>query len=310
MSDFLRYASAKYYAGEPIISDTEFDALAEKEGFNNVGSSIIDLSRAIPHERRLYSLKKCFVGEPLIELPDETIDTPKLDGAAISVLYINGRYVRALTRGDGKAGLDVTDKVRSLVPQEFDYRGVPVLQVSGEVVAPKHVPNSRNYAAGALNLKSLEEFSSRDLTFIAYWCEPYCCTYYNDTMKMLHDAGFNTVLDSDWGQFPQDGRVIRLLSNPKFQSLGYTDKHPRGAFALKEQQKGVITTLEDVVWQVGRTGVVSPVAILKPVLIGEATVSRATLNNIKYIEELGLELGCEVELIRSGEIIPRILRRV
>lgn len=309
MTDFLKYASAKYYAGEPIISDTEFDALAEKEGFENIGSPI-DLSRAIPHERRLYSLKKCFVGEPLIELPNETIETPKLDGAAISVLYINGRYVRALTRGDGRAGLDITDKIRTLVPQEFEYKGVPILQVSGEVVASKLIPNARNYAAGALNLKSLEEFISRDLTFIAYWCDPYCCTYYDQSMEMLRDIGLNTVIDSDWDQFPQDGKVIRVLSNTKFQSLGYTDKHPRGAFALKEQQKGVITTLEDVVWQVGRTGVVSPVAILKPVLVGEATVSRATLNNIKYIRELGLELGCEVELVRSGEIIPRILKRV
>lgn len=309
MSDFLRYASAKYYAGEPIITDAEFDALAEKEGFESVGSAV-DLTRAIPHERRLYSLKKCFVGEPLIELPGETIETPKLDGAAISVLYINGRFVRALTRGDGKAGLDITDKVKYLVPEQFDHNGVPVLQVSGEVVACKNIPNSRNYASGALNLKSVEEFLSRQLTFIAYWCDPYCCTYYNQSMEMLHNLGFNTVIDGDWQQFPQDGKVIRLVSNPAFQDAGYTDKHPRGAFALKEQQRGVVTTLEDVVWQVGRTGVVSPVAVLKPVLIGEATVSRATLHNMKYIEELGLELGCEVELIRSGEIIPRILRRV
>jgi DNA ligase (NAD+) len=129
-------------------------------------------------------------------------------------------------------------------------------------------------------------------------------------MEMLRNIGFNTVIDSGWDQFPQDGKVIRLLSNNKFQSLGYTDKHPRGAFALKEQQQGVITTLEDVIWQVGRTGVVSPVAILKPILIGAATISRATLNNIKYIKDLNLEIGCNVELIRSGEIIPRILRRV
>ena len=86
--------------------------------------------------------------------------------------------------------------------------------------------------------------------------------------------------------------------------------HPRGAFALKEQKEGVITELLDVVWQVGKSGVVSPVAILRPVEVGEALVSRATLHNIEYIRSLNLEIGCNVEVIRSGEIIPRIVRRV
>jgi DNA ligase (NAD+) len=92
--------------------------------------------------------------------------------------------------------------------------------------------------------------------------------------------------------------------------MGYTAHHPRGAFALKEQKEGVITELLDVVWQVGKSGVVSPVAILRPVEVGEALVSRATLHNIEYIRSLNLEIGCNVEVIRSGEIIPRIVRRV
>ena len=92
--------------------------------------------------------------------------------------------------------------------------------------------------------------------------------------------------------------------------MGYTAHHPRGAFALKEQKDGVITELLDVVWQVGKSGVVSPVAILSPVEVGDALVSRATLHNIEYIRSLNLEIGCSVEVIRSGEIIPRIVRRV
>ncbi|MBT5638227.1 MAG: DNA ligase, partial [Candidatus Peribacter sp.] len=87
-------------------------------------------------------------------------------------------------------------------------------------------------------------------------------------------------------------------------------KHPRGAFALKEQAEGVETTLIDVVWQLGKSGVVSPVAILDPIEIGGATVSRATLHNIEYIRDLNLEIGCRVSVIRSGEIIPRIIGRV
>jgi DNA ligase (NAD+) len=92
--------------------------------------------------------------------------------------------------------------------------------------------------------------------------------------------------------------------------MGYTAHHPRGAFALKEQKEGVYTVLLDVVWQVGKSGVVSPVAILQPVEVGDALVSRATLHNIEYIRSLNLEIGCGVEIIRSGEIIPRIVRRV
>jgi NAD-dependent DNA ligase len=92
--------------------------------------------------------------------------------------------------------------------------------------------------------------------------------------------------------------------------MGYTAHHPRGAFALKEQKEGVYTVLLDVVWQVGKSGVISPIAILQPIEVGDALVSRATLHNIEYIRSLNLEIGCGVEVIRSGEIIPRIVRRV
>ena len=104
--------------------------------------------------------------------------------------------------------------------------------------------------------------------------------------------------------------MFRVDNNAKYEEMGYTAHHPRGAFALKERPPGVVTRLLDVIWQVGKSGVVSPVAILEPVLIGEATVGRATLHNMRYINELNLEIGCIVEVIRSGEIIPRVVRRV
>lgn len=309
MRNFLAYAAAKYYAGEPIISDAEFDRLAKIHGYESVGAPV-DLSRAVPHAYRLYSLKKCFVGEPLIELPGEKIETKKLDGAAVSILYVNGALALALTRGDGKAGQDITDKMRLLVPDQL--HDASTRQITGEVIAPKHIENARNYAAGALNLKDLEEFRKRELTFIAYGVQPAWCYKWSQDMDMLESLEFHTVLANtiDLDQFPQDGLVYRIDDNALFEELGYTGSHPRGAFALKEVQEGVVTTLKEVVWQVGRTGVVAPVALLEPIKVGDATVSRATLHNMKYIEELGLELGCEVEVIRSGEIIPRVVRRV
>ena len=129
-------------------------------------------------------------------------------------------------------------------------------------------------------------------------------------MQFLEDSNFSTALYSDSSDYPRDGTVYRVDHYRDFEQLGWTAKHPRGAFALKEKQSGIITKLLDVIWQVGKSGVVSPVGILSPVDINGATVSRATLHNIDYIRSLDLEIGCDVEVIRSGEIIPRILRRI
>lgn len=304
MKPFLDYASQRYYAGSPIITDAEFDKLAESEKYEYVGAPVRD---GVPHTFPMYSLKKCYVGEKPIVLNGETIESPKLDGAAVSLLYVEGRFVLGLTRGDGKRGQDITEKVRHLVPQEIQE---VTLQVTGEVVAPKSVPNSRNYAAGALNLKNVDEVKTRNLKFIAYGVQGSNWEDYETDLEWLFQQGFATVLESEWADYPQDGRVIRINNNEAFANAGYTANHPRGAYALKERSEGVVTTLLDVVWQVGRTGAVSPVAILEPVMVGEAKVGRATLHNMKYIEELGLELGCDVEIIRSGEIIPRVVRRV
>ena len=305
MKQFLDYACQKYYAGSPIISDTEFDALAAEHSYTNVGAAT---RHGVPHTFPMYSLNKCYVGEKPIDLGGETVESPKIDGAAVSLLYVHGKFVLGLTRGDGKRGQDITDNIRHLVPTFIARAGL--IQVTGEVAAPKSIPNARNYAAGALNLKDPEEVRTRNLKFIAYGLNDSAHPSYEEDMKWLTLQGFDTVLVSDWSDYPQDGRVFRLNSNKAFADAGFTASHPRGAYALKEQSEGVITTLEDVVWQVGRSGAVSPVAILTPVLVGDATVSRATLHNQKYIEELGLELGCQVEIIRSGEIIPRVVRKV
>lgn len=307
MKAFLDYASAKYYAGEPIISDEEFDKLAKYHGYESVGAPVV--GDRIAHAFAMWSLQKCYDDEPLTPLPGTTVTTPKLDGAAVALYYVYGKLVLALTRGDGKEGQDITDKMMLLVPETINSNE-SLLQVTGEVVAPKVIENARNYAAGALNLKSVEEFHSRSLAFIAYGMKPYKHDCWSEDLSYLSDSGFYTVMDSDWGQYPHDGKVYRLNDYDKFEELGYTSKHPRGAFALKERKGGEITKLLDVEWQVGRSGVISPVAILEPVVIGEATVSRATLHNIKYIRELDLDYGCLVEVVRSGEIIPRVVRRV
>ena len=304
MIDFLQYAAQMYYAGIPIISDAEFDGLADRYSYEEVGHRITD---GIPHMYKMYSLQKYFNLDDAPALSGY-IQTPKLDGAAVSLLYVNGRLALGLTRGDGNIGRDITDKLSSLVPNTIQI--LSIVQITGEVVCPSRVPNARNVASGSLNLKDMNEFHTRPLTFVAYDIQGANFGTWREAMGALNTCGFETVAKFDATDYPTDGLVYRVDCYRTFEHMGYTAHHPRGAFALKEQKDGVVTKLLDVVWQVGKSGVVSPVAILEPVMIGDATVSKATLHNIEYINELNLEIGCMVEVIRSGEIIPRILKRV
>ena len=308
----LRRAAIAYYNGNPIMSDSEFDRLAQLVNYEDVGASSKD--NRYPHAFQMFSLQKVFdneihIKDPFNSYKGTVIVSPKLDGAAVSLLYVGGKLHRALTRGDGKKGLDITRQMETMVPSSMTTK-IEYFQVTGEVVAPKTIKNARNYAAGALNLKDINEFKERDLHFIAYGMTPSQNPEWSCDLRELKRYGFDTVMDSDWSEYPDDGIVFRINSNTEFESRGYTSHHPRGAYALKQIQKGVITTLLDVVWNVGKSGVVAPVAMLEPVDIDGAVVSKATLHNAKYIEDMGLEIGCKVEVIRSGEIIPRIVRRV
>ena len=313
--ELLEKASKAYYEGSPIMSDEQFDRLAEEHGWNKVGYNL-DGAR-VKHMYRMYSLQKHFSdsGEhPLASYSDKSVlTTPKLDGASVALQYKQGVLERVLTRGDGKEGIDITSKFLSpvcfLVPKTVPITDKEI-QVTGEVVSPKTIPNARNYAAGALNLKDVSEFLSRDLTFVAHGVNPSLQDNYTNDMGKLQGLGFRTILDRDYNEFPQDGTVWRMDDNKDFEAEGYTAHHPRGSFALKIRKEAVITTLLDVEWQVGKSGVVSPVAILEPIQIDDANISRATLHNISYIESLNLEIGCEVKVIRSGDIIPRITGRV
>ena len=310
LKEFLNKASDAYYKGSPIISDSEFDSLASSINYQEVGSK---QDNRIAHHFQMFSLQKVFDNEtnkdPFNKYKGTVLVTPKLDGAAVSLLYINGKFVQGLTRGDGIKGLDITEHLRTLVPEMF-HGSAYINQITGEVVARKEIKNARNYAAGALNLKDIDEFKSRELKFIAYGVQPHIHEGWEADLKQAQAFGFCTVLDSNWNEYPDDGLVFRINNNEEFEKRGYTSHHPRGAYAFKTIQQGVETELVDVLWNVGKSGVVAPVAVLKPIEIDGAVVSRATLHNMAHIEALNLEIGCKVEVIRSGEIIPRIVRRI
>lgn len=299
---FLDILADAYYKGEPLVSNEVFDELAKRYNYEKVGGD----RGEVEHVERMWSLSKYYPGETPPELGD-CVNSPKLDGAAISIRYVQGRLVWGATRGDGTRGQDITNNIRNIAPCDL---GIPQdFEVRGEVVTTNGKPNLRNYASGALGLKDVEEFKQRELYFFAYDLVPNVFDTYEETLDMLSSLGFKTVRDAD-DSFPTDGRVVRVNSNVQFAKMGHTSKHPRGSYALKENKQGVRTCLRGITWAVGRSGVVSPVAEFDPVEIDGATVTKATLHNWKYIQELNLVPDCNIEVIRSGDIIPRVVRRV
>lgn len=306
--DYRNKIAKLYYEGDSPIDDYEWDLLDDNQ---TVGYTPKESTK---HLYPLFSLQKSFSEQEVWDWTEdkEVVESAKLDGAAVSLLYNNGVLVRATSRGDGVKGVDITSNIKHLVANQISRQ--TLMQIDGEVIAPSSIPNARNYAAGALNLKSEEEFKTRvpNLSFVAHDMRPYTgFTYWSEIMQHCSEVlGFHTDLSFDSTGFPTDGLVYRIDNLKEWEAAGFTAHHPRGSIAFKEQKAGVVTTLLDVVWQTGKSGVVTPVAHLEPVMIGEAKVSKATLHNMEYINELGLELGCQVEVIRSGEIIPRIVRRL
>jgi len=305
INNYIKRLSDSYYKGTPEVFDEVFDALVEKYNYKEVGTSA---GNEIAHYQRMYSLSKSYPTD--IKTWPEIVMTPKLDGAAISLLYVDTHLALGLTRGNGIKGRDITSKVKLIrnIPHTINRGGI--VQITGEVVAPKTIQNARNYASGALNLENLEEFKTRILSFIAYDFGPYLAGDESWVVSLNAIGPFSTVLESDWADFPQDGMVCRVDNCKEYMKMGFTNHHPRAAFALKTNKEAVETTLLGIEWNVGRTGVVTPVGILEPIILGGATVSRATLHNIGFIRELNLEIGCKVEVVRSGEIIPAIVGRV
>tara|TARA_B100001094_G_scaffold172014_1_gene166318 strand:- start:5813 stop:6766 length:954 start_codon:yes stop_codon:yes gene_type:complete len=310
-TDKKSIAKQYYEGGNSPLSDVEWDALYD--GLEEIGYTP---DSGVRHAFPLMSLKKTFVEDELAlwvasHEGQEVIATPKLDGSAVSILYDKGKFIRATTRGNGKIGIDVSNKMELMVPSKINL--TKKVQIDGELVAPKSIPNARNYAAGSLNLKLVRDFAKRrnELRFVAYDMKPHgFIESWHALLEWLYSLGFSTVLSVDSEEYPTDGEVFRLDNIPYWEKQGFTSHHPKGSLAFKVQKEGVITTLSRVEWQTGKSGVVTPVAILSPIMIGDALVSRATLHNMAHIEELGLEIGCQVEVIRSGEIIPRIVRRV
>ena len=309
LKQYLIDCKAAYYAGTPIISDEQYDALEDAyNGTLEVGTN----AGRIKHWQRMYSLKKYYKGE---DYPTDGLYyvTPKLDGAAIAIRYINGTLDSVVTRGNGEYGEDISHLFTaancSKCDIPFNLEVELTTQITGEICAKSEIDNARNYAAGALNLKETSEFYKKKVKFFAYDLTNSKLKSYARNLSFLVSCGFNTVASSETEDYPKDGEVHRIDNNKTYKDMGYTSKHPRGAFALKERTEGIKTIILRVDWDVGKSGKVTPVAILDKVNIDGAEVSRATLNNPGFIEALDLHIGDAVMVERAGGIIPRIIKK-
>lgn len=312
-----KHNQAYYDNSASMITDAEYDQLYDKlesmekaQGWRDHDSPTKHVGGAagkITHPYKLYSLRKIYEGEEELE-PWMDVKVPKIDGTNLTLIYRRGKLKMGLTRGNGEQGTDVTHLVGMLkgAPTKIDLDYDEVV-VNGECVTDNDVENFRNYVSGALGLDSPAEFAQRNIKFIAHdWLG--VSMDYEPRMRILKNAGFFTVLEDQAWDYPKDGIVYRCNSYAKSQQLGYTSKYPRFAVALKQRMtETATTTLQDVLWVVGRTGTVNPTGVVDPVVLDDATISRVTLHNIGIIEEHNLGLGDTIQIERAGGVIPKFI---
>ena len=303
-----------YNLSAPVLSDKEYDALYDEllrlekaRGYADNDSPTIRIGAfkgKVKHPRQLYSLKKVYSEE---EIPVEmNIKTCKIDGANLSITYDKDKKLQCiLTRGDGEFGESVAhlrDAIKDVPNEAHSYTYL------GEVVTDNTVENYRNYVSGALGLDDLSEAKTRNLRFIVHDVLG-STNNYKDRLKLASEVGFRTVLDIQDGDYPQDGYVFRVETYEEEQRLGYTSKHPRFALALKERgAASAPTTLLDIEWCVGRSGVVTPVGLIEPVVLDDAKISRVILHNLDFLLEHNLGPGDLILIERM--ITPQFLSQI
>lgn len=303
-----------YEQGKPLITDDHYDALVDYYG---EGDDLIGEGDT-PHLYKMHSQQKIYDDdpEPTTTQGQLKIKTPKLDGSAISLKYVDGFLVQGCTRGNGVLGKDISDKVMLMdsIQKQIDLSGLT--QLTGEVMYSGGSPNERNMSAGSLGIDDLNEFKERekDLHFVAYSIqnnESMNGTYVED-MEYLKSKGFDTVLHIPFDMYKCDGEVYRLNDNKLYYVLGFTGKHPRGSYAHKKRSDVEVkeSNILDVIWGTGATGKVTPVCLFEEVVIDGAKLNRLTLHNVGYVEELDIDIGDKILLTRSGGVIPKILGNV
>ncbi|MFS4492079.1 NAD-dependent DNA ligase LigA [Maribacter sp. 2308TA10-17] len=370
----LREHNHNYYVlDKPTISDYDFDMklkelqnLEEKHPeFHDptsptlrVGGMVTKNFETVAHDQRMYSLDNSYSKEDLEDwekriqrgLGDVEVEFTcelKYDGASISLTYEGGQLVRAVTRGDGFQGDNVTTNIKTInsvplqlkgdYPPKFDIRGEIVLPFEGfakmnaERVANGEEPymNPRNTASGSLKLQDSAAVAKRPLDCLLYgivgentgitsqwqmldkardwgFKVPTVAKLCNTTEEVMEFVEYWDVHRHDL-PYETDGVVIKVNSLQQQDELGHTSKSPRWAMAYKFKAEQVSTVLNEIIYQVGRTGAITPVANLEPVLLAGTTVKRASLHNADQIAKFDIREGDTVFVEKGGEIIPKII---
>ena len=344
-----------YYRGEPLVADADYDALedelrgliAEHPGLapdpnplEAVGAPVA-LHAPVRHSRPMLSLEKATTPEQVAAFFDRfpgqpVVVMPKLDGLSLALVYENRRLARAVTRGDGTTGDDVTPLVAALadgVPATVEAGGR--VEVRGELVMlrstfaafnaahpDKPLINPRNAAAGTIRAKDPAQVAERRLRFFAFDLDA-AGEAHADLEEALRTLGFDAAdmrhcADAAAAQeviaaieaqrndldYDLDGAVLRLADRDAYAAAGTRSNSPRGALAFKYAAEEKTTLLAGVVWDVGKIGKVAPVAVLEPVFVGGTTVTRATLANQEVIRARDVRIGDTVLVRRAGDVIP------
>ena len=369
----LRQHNYNYYIlDNPTISDYDFDiklkelqALEEQypEFFDansptqRVGGEITKNFKTTVHDFRMYSLDNSYSKEDLLDwetrikkMVDGDVEFTcelKYDGASMNLTYDNGKLIRAVTRGDGVQGDDVTANVKTIntvplqlkgdFPERFDIRGEIILPIEGflkmneERIANDEEPyrNPRNTASGSLKLQDSAEVAKRPLEFLMYSIKGNNLNVQSqsESLEMARAWGFKVPPEAKlvnsidavleyikyWEEYRHnlpyeiDGVVVKVNNLYQQDELGFTAKAPRWAMAYKFKAEQVSTRLNEITYQVGRTGAITPVANLEPVQLAGTIVKRASLHNADQIEKLDIREGDQVFVEKGGEIIPKII---
>jgi DNA ligase (NAD+) len=381
--DFLRQEIARcndlyYNQTAPTISDYDYDQMvkelealekahpeyaSETSPTLKVGKDRTSGFKTVKHSVPMMSLSNTYNKEDveafirrlhgklpdLHTIPNAFVIEPKVDGVSISLTYIHGRFVRAVTRGDGTEGDDVTANVRTIEGIPEDLRGMDMpghIEVRGEIYIDKHdfegmnkwrvkagfppMANARNAAAGSLKLLDAEDAADRPLkaVFYGFGKTPQGFVQTQEQVReWLSDNGFphfawiwvsdaggvwNSIEEigkvKDSWSYPVDGAVVKLNSVSDRSTIGSTTKAPGWAMAYKYAETEVTTKLVGITVQVGRTGVLTPVAELQPVNVCGSVISRATLHNEDEIKRLDVRIGDTVVIKKAGEVIPAVVR--
>lgn len=355
---------------QPIMSDFDYDKLLQElialeneypeyddqnSPSHKVGGIVLDEFKKITHQKPMMSLSNAFDFNELNnfytrlnkDFPNlEYTSELKIDGLAVSLVYEEGKFVRAVTRGNGIVGEDVTYNVKTIKSLPLVLNELVSIEVRGEIFMP-HLEfqrineervlngealfaNPRNAAAGTIRQLDSRIAASRGLDIFTYTivdATNYVKTQ-SEVLSYLRDLGFKVNpyyhLNSSFEQlitnindydnlrktlkYDTDGVVIKVNDLSLYDEIGNTAKSPKWAIAYKFAPEEAITKLLDIKFQVGRTGVITPVAILEPVFISGSLVSRATLHNEDYIKERDIRINDFIYLRKAGEIIPEVMK--